>query len=40
MRQYVGELTDGASVDEVFLAADKQIRVNRNGNSYRNIVRL
>lgn len=34
MRQFVGQLTDGTSVDEVYLAADKQLRVNRNGNSY------
>jgi 3'-5' exoribonuclease len=34
MRQYVGNLADGDAVDEVYLAADKQLRVNRNGNSY------
>jgi len=34
MRQFIGQLADGAAVDEVYLAADKQLRVNRNGNSY------
>src|SRR4051794_35310324 len=34
MRRYIGNLTDGEAVDEVYLAADKQLRVNRNGNSY------
>lgn len=33
-RQWVGELKDGDSVDEVFLLAEKQIRANRNANLY------
>ena len=34
MRQYLGRLADGESVDGVFLAADKQLRSNRNGQPY------
>jgi 3'-5' exoribonuclease len=34
MRQYIGKLTDGESVDEIYLAADKQLRSNRNGQPY------
>lgn len=34
MRQYLGKLTDGDTVDEVYLAADKQLRSNRNGQPY------
>ncbi|MBA4068224.1 MAG: CMP-binding protein [Isosphaera sp.] len=33
-RRYVEQLRDGDSLDEVFLATDKQLRVNRKGNSY------
>ncbi|NBY02961.1 MAG: CMP-binding protein, partial [Planctomycetes bacterium] len=33
-RQMMKSLTDGATVDEVFVALDKQLRANRNGNSY------
>jgi len=33
-RQYVGELTDGESLDEIYLVHDKQLRANRNGNLY------
>lgn len=33
-RQYVNTLANGASVDEVFLVADKQLRANRQGNLY------
>lgn len=33
-RQWVGDLKDGDSVDEVFLLAEKQIRANRNANLY------
>src|SRR6266576_5408813 len=34
MRRYVQELTDGDSIDEVYLVVDKQLRANRNGNLY------
>ncbi len=33
-RQYVNSLSDGQSVDEVFLLADKQLRANRNAETY------
>jgi 3'-5' exoribonuclease len=33
-RSDVNTLSDGAPVDEVFLLADKQLRVNRNGDQY------
>lgn len=33
-RQFVNELKDGESVDEVYLLADKQLRANRNANLY------
>lgn len=33
-RQYVNTLTDGCSVDEIYLLADKQIRANRNAETY------
>jgi 3'-5' exoribonuclease len=33
-RRYVNELSDNESVQEVFLATEKQIRPNRNGNLY------
>ncbi len=33
-RRYVEELTDGESLDEVYLATEKQLRANRNGNLY------
>ena len=33
-RQMIKSLGDGATVDEVFVALDKQLRANRNGNSY------
>jgi 3'-5' exoribonuclease len=33
-RQFICELGEGASVDEVFLASEKQLRTNRNGNLY------
>src|SRR6266481_9057821 len=33
-RQFVQELTDGLSVEETYLVADKQLRANRNGNLY------
>jgi 3'-5' exoribonuclease len=34
MRQNLGKLADGDSVDEIYLAADKQLRSNRNGQPY------
>src|SRR6266566_7711262 len=34
MRRYVQELTDGDSIDEIYLVVDKQLRANRNGNLY------
>ncbi len=33
-RRYVNQLTNGDSVDDAFLVADKQLRVNRQGNPY------
>ena len=33
-RRFVTELTDGEAVDQVFLANEKQLRTNRNGNLY------
>ena len=33
-RRYINQLTDRESVDDVFLAADKQLRKNRQGNLY------
>jgi 3'-5' exoribonuclease len=33
-RRFVKEMTDGESIEEVFLVADKQVRANRNGNLY------
>jgi 3'-5' exoribonuclease len=33
-RRFVQQLQDGDSVEEVFLASDKQLRANRNGNLY------
>lgn len=33
-RQYVISLSDGQSVDEIFLLADKQLRANRNAETY------
>lgn len=33
-RRYISDLGEGASVDEVFLASEKQLRTNRNGNLY------
>lgn len=34
MRTFVNELEDGNSVDQTFLLADRQLRANRNGDSY------
>lgn len=36
-RRYIGELTHQEAVDEVFVANDKQLRTNRNGNLYLQI---
>ncbi|MEM9940507.1 MAG: HD domain-containing protein [Planctomycetota bacterium] len=33
-RIFVNELSDGESVDQIFLASEKQLRTNRNGNLY------
>src|SRR4051812_21176099 len=33
-RRFVQQLTDGETIDEVYLVADKQLRANRNGNLY------
>ncbi len=33
-RRFVNELSDGEAVDQVFLASEKQLRTNRNGNLY------
>ena len=33
-RTFVKEFSDGDSVDEVFLLADKQLRANRNADMY------
>ncbi len=33
-RRLISELTDGETVEEIYLVADKQIRANRNGNLY------
>ena len=34
VRRFVDQLSDGESVDEVYLVTDKQLRANRNGNLY------
>lgn len=33
-RTFINELTDGDNVEEIFLLADRQLRANRNGDSY------
>jgi 3'-5' exoribonuclease len=33
-RRFVNELADGENLDQVFLASEKQLRTNRNGNLY------
>jgi len=33
-RRFVNELADGEALDQVFLASEKQLRTNRNGNLY------
>src|SRR5262245_38119484 len=37
-RRYVEQLRDGDNLDEVYLATDKQLRVNRKGNQYVQLV--
>lgn len=36
-RRFIESLTDGESVEEIYLVADKQLRANRNGNLYLQI---
>jgi 3'-5' exoribonuclease len=36
-RRFVQQLTDGESLDEIYLVADKQLRANRNGNLFLQI---
>ncbi|HEV3146154.1 MAG TPA: OB-fold nucleic acid binding domain-containing protein, partial [Gemmataceae bacterium] len=36
-RRFVQQLTDGESIDEIYLVADKQLRANRNGNLFLQI---
>ena len=33
-RRFVQQLTDGESIEEMYLVTDKQLRANRNGNTY------
>ncbi|MEL7498566.1 MAG: HD domain-containing protein [Planctomycetota bacterium] len=33
-RRFVNQLSDGETVDQIFLASEKQLRTNRNGNLY------
>lgn len=33
-RRFVNELADGEAIDQIFLASEKQLRTNRNGNLY------
>ena len=33
-RQFVEQLRDGDSIDEVYLLTEKQLRANRNGNPF------
>ena len=33
-RRFVNELADGETIDQIFLASEKQLRTNRNGNLY------
>src|SRR6516164_7064488 len=34
VRRYVRQMADGDVVEEIYLATDKQLRANRNGNLY------
>lgn len=36
-RQFINQLADGDSLDEVFIASEKQLRTNRNGNLYHQV---
>jgi len=36
-RRYVEQLRDGDNLEDIYLVTDKQLRVNRNGNSYLSI---
>ena len=38
-RRFVQQLTDGESIEEVYLVTDKQLRANRNGNTYLQLAR-
>ena len=33
-RRFVNEFTDGEAIDQIFMASEKQLRTNRNGNLY------
>src|SRR5215472_6423836 len=33
-RRFVQQMTDGDTIDDVYLVTDKQLRANRNGNLY------
>src|SRR5215471_187855 len=33
-RRYVQQMTDGDSIEEIYLVVDKQLRANRNGNLF------
>ncbi len=33
-RRYIQQLTDGENLDEIYLVSEKQLRANRNGNSF------
>ena len=33
-RRFVNEITDGETIEETFVLADKQLRANRNGDTY------
>src|SRR6516225_9425478 len=33
-RRYVQQMADGDTIEEIYLATDKQLRANRNGNLY------
>ncbi len=33
-RQFVQQMADGDTIEEVYLVTDKQLRANRNGNLY------
>ena len=33
-RRFVNEFADGETIDQIFMASEKQLRTNRNGNLY------